>query len=69
MGAAGILIGAAIFAAVFAKVKDRVLKLGVFGHATIPELLKVNVWVVIVPLSVALVALLIWVERTWPCRN
>ncbi len=65
-GLGGIMIGAGLFAAIFAKVKDRVLKIGVFGKVTLPELFKVNPWVVIAPLAVALVALLVWIEHVWP---
>ncbi len=67
-GVGGILLGAGLFAAVFARVKDRVLKLGVFGKVTLPELFKVNAWVVIVPVAVGIVGLLFWIEHTWPYR-
>ena len=67
-GVLGILLGAGLFAAVFAKVKDPVLNLGVFGNKTFPEIFKVNVWVVILPVAAGIVALLWWVEKSWPYR-
>jgi hypothetical protein len=68
VGGFGILLGAGLFAAVFAKIKDPVLKIGVFGNITLPELFKVNAWVVIAPVAVGIVALLWWVERAFPWR-
>ena len=65
-GVVGITLGAGLFAAVFAKIKDPVLKIGVFGNVTLPQLFKVNAWVVIVPVCIGLVALLWWIERAWP---
>ena len=65
-GFGGIMIGAGLFAAIFAKIKDPVLNIGVFGKVTLPELFKVNPWVVIAPVAVGIVALLWWVERAWP---
>src|SRR6056297_2534345 len=53
-GFVGILIGSGIFAHLYPKL-DRVLKKGWFGEITIPELLKVNHWIVIIPLCLLIV--------------
>jgi len=37
---------------------------GDFGPMTFPELLRVNPWVVIVPLAATLIGFLFWLERT-----
>ena len=65
-GVIGILLGAGIFAAAYPRLADTVLSKGDFGNVTLPELLRVNAWVVVVPLAVALVGLLMWVESAWP---
>jgi uncharacterized membrane protein YedE/YeeE len=61
-GAVGILIGAALFASVYPKLQTGVLKWGDFGDITFPQLLKVNHWVVVVPVVPMLVGLLAWIE-------
>ena len=63
-GVGGIVIGAGIFAAVYPRLKDQILNKGYFGTVTLPELLKVNPWVVIVPFSAILVLLLYWIEKS-----
>ncbi len=61
-GLIGIIIGAGLYAAVFSEIKDGILKKGDFGNITLPELLKVNHWVVIIPLCAAIVLFLYWLE-------
>ena len=61
-GVAGTLIGAGLFAAVYPKLDLRVLNKGYFGQVTLPELFKVNVWVVVIPVAILLTALLAWLE-------
>lgn len=56
-GIGGILIGARIYAALFAYLDKKVLHKGEFGDITFPELLKVNPWVIIIPLSIIIIAL------------
>jgi len=48
-GFIGILIGSGIFAHLYPKL-NRILKIGWFGEITLPELLKVNQWIVIIPI-------------------
>ncbi|MFO7368983.1 MAG: YeeE/YedE thiosulfate transporter family protein [Bacteroidales bacterium] len=62
-GLAGILLGTWIFAVMYPKLKDNIMKKGYFGDITIPRLLKVNDWVVVVPAVVLIVLLLFWIEK------
>lgn len=61
-GVSGILVGAALFAAFYPGVKYSILKKGDFGTVTLPELLKTNDWVVVLPMALILVLILIWLE-------
>jgi len=62
-GVVGILLGAGLFASIYPKLKDGILKKGDFGKITLPQLFKVNDWVVIVPLCILLAGLLYWIEK------
>ena len=62
-GVVGILLGAGIFASLYPSLQRVVLSKGDFGELTLPQLLKVNAWVVVIPVSVLLIILLIWLER------
>lgn len=62
-GLVGIILGTWIFAVMYPKLKDGILKMGDFGDITLPHLLKVNDWVVVVVPVVALIVLLLyWIE-------
>jgi hypothetical protein len=61
-GLAGIILGTWIFAVMYPKLKDGILKKGDFGDITIPGLLKVNDWVVVVPAIALIILLLFWIE-------
>ena len=61
-GMAGLLAGTGIFAAVYPKLSTTVLNKGSFGDVTFPQLLKVNPWLVIIPLAAGIMALLFWLE-------
>jgi uncharacterized protein len=61
-GLAGILLGSWLFAAVYPRFRDGILTRGYFGDMTLPKLLKVSDWVVIVPLSALIVLLLYLIE-------
>ncbi len=63
-GLAGILLGTWIFALMYPKLKDGILKLGDFGDITLPRLLKVNDWVAVVPATLLIILILVWIERT-----
>jgi uncharacterized protein len=62
-GAVGMLIGSGLFAAVYPKLEAGILHKGNFGTLTLPELAKVNAWVVVAPVALALVLLLWVIER------
>ena len=62
-GLAGMIVGSALFAAAYPRLKKSILDAGYFGRVRLPELLKVNDWVVVVPMVIAIVAFLWWLER------
>ena len=62
-GLPGIIIGAALLAAAYPKLKGGILKKGTFPAVTLPELFRVNDWVVILPLAGLLLAALYLMER------
>jgi hypothetical protein len=62
-GVVGILIGAGVFAAFYPQLQKSVLSKGDFGEVTLPEVFKVNPWIIVIPVAVALTALLWWMER------
>ena len=62
-GIVGMLIGAGIFVRVYPLLNSRILHRGEFANTTLPQLLKVNEWWVIVPaviLSLGFLLLLGW---------
>lgn len=63
-GLAGILLGAGLFAALYPGLKSGILKKGDFGNLTLPRLLEVNEWAVILPLFMLIVLVLYLIERT-----
>jgi len=62
-GIPGIVLGAGLFAAAFPWLERRLLSKGRFGDLTLPRLLNVNHWAIVVPVSVLIVLLLYWLER------
>ncbi len=63
-GLVGILIGTGIFAALYPRLKEGILKKGDFGDLTIPKLLKVNDWVAVIPAAAIIIMLLVLIERS-----
>ena len=61
-GLTGILLGSWIFAVIYPKIQKPVLLKGDFGPMTLPQLFKVNAWVVVIPTAVLLTALLVVIE-------
>jgi hypothetical protein len=61
-GLIGIIVGAGIFAAYYPRLKVGILQKGNYGDVSLPQLLKVNDWVVVIPVSVLIIALLYWLE-------
>ena len=62
-GLAGILIGSGVFAALYPKLSRGILQKGDFGSLTLPELFKVNAWLVVVPAAVLMFLVLFLIER------
>ncbi len=63
-GLIGILLGTWIFAVMYPKLKDGILKKGHYGDITFPRLFKVNDWVVVVPVAAMIILLLLWIESS-----
>lgn len=63
-GLIGIIIGSVIFARLYPKIKDNLLKIGSYGDITIPKLFKVNDWIVVIPVAILIVVLLVWIENS-----
>jgi hypothetical protein len=61
-GVIGIIIGAGIFAALYPKLEMTVLEVGKFPDKTIPELLGISPWVVIIPMIFLIIAALFGIE-------
>lgn len=61
-GLTGILFGSWIFAVIYPRIEKPVLLKGDFGPLTLPQLLKVNAWAVVVPAAILLSALLVAIE-------
>jgi uncharacterized protein len=62
-GILGMLAGAAIFAEAYPGLKATVLKWGDYGKITIPDVLGVNHWIIIVPLVIIGVMMFVWFEK------
>lgn len=63
-GLAGILIGSGLFAALYPRLSQGILKKGDFGDMTFPRLFKVNDWVIVVPVAALIFFVLFWLERS-----
>lgn len=62
-GIGGMLLGAALYAEAFPTMKATVLTWGNFGKLTLPQLLGINHWLVIIPLVAATLFLFRWFEK------
>ena len=62
-GSVGIVLGSWLYANWFPKLQKPILSKGDFGTVTLPELLKVNAWIVIIPTVVLLTLMLLWLEK------
>ena len=62
-GILGMLAGAAIFAEMYPALKNTVLKWGDFGKITIPQILGINHWIVIVIFVIGGVFMFRWFEK------
>jgi len=61
-GVAGIILGTWIFAVMYPKLKNGIIKKGEFGDITLPRLFKVNDWMVVLPAAVFIILMLVWFE-------
>jgi hypothetical protein len=61
-GVVGILAGAGMFAVLYPALDRSILRKGDFGEITLPEIFRVNAWVVVLPAAVLLTAFLVWLE-------
>lgn len=62
-GIGGMLLGAAIYAEAFPAMKATILTWGDYGKITIPQLLGINHWLIIVPVVVGSLFLFRWFEK------
>jgi hypothetical protein len=62
-GIMGMLLGAALYAEAYPLMKATVLTWGVYGKITLPQILGVNHWVVIVPFVIGSIGLFLWFEK------
>lgn len=63
-GVIGILLGSGLLASVYPKLREGILRKGDFGTITLPQLLKVNDWIVVVPVCALIVLILYWMESS-----
>jgi uncharacterized protein len=62
-GLLGIVLGSGLLATVYPRLKEGVLKRGYFGNMTLPQVFKVNNWVVIIPVAVLIIIIFFILER------
>jgi len=62
-GVIGVLIGAGLFAALYPKLDEGILHKGDFGELTLPRLLGINHWIVVIPAISVLVCFLLMLEK------
>jgi hypothetical protein len=62
-GVFGMLVGSSLFAAVYPKINDSILKKGYFGELTFPGLLKMNRWVVVIIFAILIIGILYLLEH------
>ena len=62
-GIGGMMLGVALYAAAYPRLKATILDKGSFGDLTLPQWLKVSPWTVGVPLALVIVAGMYFLER------
>lgn len=62
-GIMGMLLGAALYAEAYPLMKATVLTWGVYGKITLPQILGVNHWLVIVPFVFGGIGMFLWFEK------
>ena len=62
-GLVGIVFGSGLLAAVYPGLKEGVLKKGYFGNKTLPQVLKISNWTIIIPLAILIIVMFILLEQ------
>jgi hypothetical protein len=62
-GVVGILLGAWLFALAYPKLQGTILSKMDFGELTLPQLFKVNQWIVVVPVAILIILLLLLIAK------
>ena len=62
-GIVGGIIGAGIFASLYPRLEKSILKKGYFGELTLPQLLNVGEWTIIIPLCMLIILLFVFLEK------
>jgi uncharacterized protein len=62
-GVLGILIGAGIYSEVYPLIENNLLKLGDYGKLTLPTVLDIDPWFVIVPFTIVVSGILLWMDQ------
>ncbi len=63
-GLAGIVLGSGLLAAAYPRLKKGILMSGNFGNITLPQVFKVNNWVVIIPLAILITLIFYLLEAS-----
>lgn len=63
-GMAGILIGAGLFAECYPGLERTITGSGYFGEMTFPRLFRTDSWRVVLPAVLAMIVLLVWMEKS-----
>jgi len=62
-GIVGGTIGAGIFASLYPRLEKSILKKGYFGERTLPQLMNLGEWTIIIPLSALIILLFVFLEK------
>ncbi|SDN46060.1 hypothetical protein SAMN04488516_102202 [Desulfonauticus submarinus] len=62
-GILGMLVGAGIYAEIYPWIKTYIIPLGNYGKITLPQLLGINHWIVIIIFGICCLGLFYWFEK------
>lgn len=62
-GVLGILIGAGIYSEVYPLIENNLLKLGDYGKLTLPTVLDIDPWFVIIPFTIVVSGILLLMDQ------